>query len=197
MFRNDDESPLLPGPATARTYGVIPPVDEEQPDQELHNSDSNLIYHSKKKVFDSLGSSKREAAAGKKHAQSPNTTRDKKSGKARFLYYIIYALVNVIISAPGLYGYAAVIFNHPVFEGHMNALSKLVIFSSFIHQLGFFFFSSLDFAIGTVQDAGLIFLSSMVRICCRLKVTSMFMMLCFHSLCKKLFFRQVKSQMRC
>ena len=45
----------------------------------------------------------------------------------------------------------------------MNALSKLVIFSSLVHQLGFFLFSSLDFAIGTVQDAGLIFLSAMAN----------------------------------
>ncbi len=43
----------------------------------------------------------------------------------------------------------------------MNALSKFVIFSSLVHQLGFLLFSSLNFAIGTVQDAGLIFLSSM------------------------------------
>ena len=78
-------------------------------------------------------------------------------------YYIIYAIVNVIISLPGLYGYAAVIFNHPAFSKHMNALSKLVIFSSLVIQLGFLLFSSLNFAIGTVQDAGLIFLSSMAN----------------------------------
>jgi len=69
--------------------------------------------------------------------------------------------VNVIISVPGLYGYAAVIFNHPIYQDHMNALSKLVIFSSLIHQLSFTLFSTMPFAIGTVQDAGLIFLSSM------------------------------------
>ena len=45
----------------------------------------------------------------------------------------------------------------------MNALSKLVIFSSLVHQLGFTLFSSLDFSIGTVQDAGLIFLSAMAN----------------------------------
>jgi hypothetical protein len=77
------------------------------------------------------------------------------------IYILVYAMVNVIISVPGLYGYAAVIFNHPVFTPHMNALSKLVILSSLVHQLGFTLFSSLPFAIGTVQDAGLIFLSSM------------------------------------
>lgn len=60
-----------------------------------------------------------------------------------------------------MFGYAAVIFNNAVFQPHMNALSKLVIFSSLIHQLGFLLFSTLDFAIGTVQDAGLIFLSTM------------------------------------
>jgi SulP family sulfate permease len=76
-------------------------------------------------------------------------------------YYIIYAIVNVIISLPGLYGYAAVIFNNPTFSPYMNALSKVVIWSSSIHQLGFLLFSTLPFAIGTVQDAGLIFLSSM------------------------------------
>ena len=45
----------------------------------------------------------------------------------------------------------------------MNALSKLLVFSSLIHQLGFLIFSSLSFAIGTVQDAGLIFLSTMAN----------------------------------
>lgn len=92
--------------------------------------------------------------------------KDRKSRKGveHYLYCVIYATVNVIISAPGLYGYAAVIFNNPVFDNHMNALSKLVIFSSLIHQLGFFLFSTLDFAIGTVQDAGLIFLSAMANV---------------------------------
>jgi hypothetical protein len=88
---------------------------------------------------------------------------DRNVGSQKFLYYIVYALVNVIISAPGLYGYSAVIFNNQAFENHMNALSKLVLFSSLIHQLGFLLFSTLDFAIGTVQDAGLLFLSNMAN----------------------------------
>jgi hypothetical protein len=78
-------------------------------------------------------------------------------------HYLIYAIINVIIAVPGLYGYSSVIFNNPVFQPHMAALSKLVIFSSFVHQFTFAVFSSLDFAIGTVQDAGLIFLSSMAN----------------------------------
>jgi len=75
-----------------------------------------------------------------------------------------YAFVNIIISVPGLYGYTAVIFNNPSFKEHLNALSKLVIFSSCIHQLAFTIFSSLPFSIGTVQDAGLLFLSAMANI---------------------------------
>lgn len=78
-----------------------------------------------------------------------------------WMSYVVYAMVNVIISLPGLYGYAAVIFSDPIFVPHMNTLAKLVILSSAVHQLGFTLFSSLPFAIGTVQDAGLIFLSSM------------------------------------
>jgi SulP family sulfate permease len=78
-----------------------------------------------------------------------------------FLYYIIYAFVNSIMCLPCLYGYASVIFSHAIFQPHINALSKLVIFSSVIHQCCFTLFSSLPFSIGQVQDAGLIFLSAM------------------------------------
>jgi hypothetical protein len=84
-------------------------------------------------------------------------------GIDHYIYCLIYAVVNAIIAVPSLFGYAAVIFNNPIFSTHMNALSKLLIFSSLIHQLGFLIFSSLPFAIGTVQDAGLIFLSTMAN----------------------------------
>ena len=85
---------------------------------------------------------------------SAKSQTEEKSVKGGFFYYLVYAAVNVIISVPGLYGYASVIFRHEAYADHMNALSKLVIFSSFVHQLGFVLFSSLPFAIGTVQDAG-------------------------------------------
>lgn len=63
---------------------------------------------------------------------------------------LLYACLNTV--------YLSIVL---AFSTEMNALSKFVIFSSLIHQLGFLLFSSLNFAIGTVQDAGLIFLSSM------------------------------------
>lgn len=86
---------------------------------------------------------------------------DAKERHYNIFHYLVYALINVIIAVPGLYGYASVIFNHPAFQPQMASLSKLVVFSSLVHQLGFSMFSSLNFAIGTVQDAGLIFLSVM------------------------------------
>jgi len=103
--------------------------------------------------------------------QSDNTNGSGKSkerghentegGQYNIFHYLVYALINVIIAVPGLYGYASVIFNHPSFQPQMASLSKLVVFSSLVHQLGFLLFSSLNFSIGTVQDAGLIFLSAM------------------------------------
>jgi len=62
---------------------------------------------------------------------------------------------------PCLYCFTAVIFAHEVFQPHINALSKLVILASVVHQFAFTLFSTLPFAIGQVQDAGLIFLSAM------------------------------------
>ena len=77
------------------------------------------------------------------------------------IYIIVYALVNSIMCVPCLYGYASVIFSHSIYQPHINALSKLVILSSVVHQFCFSIFSSLPFSIGQVQDAGLIFLSAM------------------------------------
>ena len=45
-------------------------------------------------------------------------------GGQHYIFCLIYAIVNVVIAVPGLFGYAAVIFNHPIYSNHMNALSK-------------------------------------------------------------------------
>ena len=49
---------------------------------------------------------------------------DGSRGGKHYIFCLIYAVVNVIIAVPSLFGYAAVIFNHPIFSSHMNALSK-------------------------------------------------------------------------
>ncbi len=71
-----------------------------------------------------------------------------------FTYIIVYALVNSIMCVPCLYGYASVVYSHDIYQSHINALSKLLILSSMVHQFCFSIFSTLPFAIGTVQDAG-------------------------------------------
>lgn len=58
--------------------------------------------------------------------------------------------------------YAAIIFRHQIFaETALPYLVKLILFSSAVHQAVFTVRSSMRFAIGQVQDAGLIFLSNM------------------------------------
>ena len=72
-----------------------------------------------------------------------------------------YGLVNVVILAPVCVSFTSIIFSHPFFAPHLANLTKLVMFSAAVHQLCFSSFSTLPFAVGQVQDAGLIFLSSM------------------------------------
>ncbi|POM75251.1 Sulfate Permease (SulP) Family, partial [Phytophthora palmivora] len=79
---------------------------------------------------------------------------------------IMYGIINSILTIPTMYGYAVILFSHKDFEDFMPALSKLVIFSSVIHQVMFTLMSSLPFSIGQVQDAGLIFLSTMATSIC-------------------------------
>ena len=76
----------------------------------------------------------------------------------------MYGVINAVVCAPVMIGFAAIIFRHPAFHADpavYPALVKLVLFSSMVHQAAFSGFSSLPFAIGQVQDAGLIFLSKM------------------------------------
>jgi SulP family sulfate permease len=63
---------------------------------------------------------------------------------------LMYGLVNSIVAAPCLFGYALIIYRAPVFHDQLPALSKLVLFSSVVHQLVFTLMSSLSFSIGQV-----------------------------------------------
>lgn len=86
---------------------------------------------------------------------------------AKFASALMYGVINSILTIPCMYGYAAIIFGHPDFASFMPALSKLVMFSSVVHQIMFTLLSSLPFAIGQVQDAGLIFLSAIATSICK------------------------------
>ncbi|TYZ59966.1 hypothetical protein PybrP1_002443, partial [[Pythium] brassicae (nom. inval.)] len=91
---------------------------------------------------------------------------DDNSALANVTNALLYGVINSILTIPCMYGYAAIIFSHPDFASFMPALSKLVMFSSVVHQVMFTLLSSLPFAIGQVQDAGLIFLSAIASSIC-------------------------------
>ncbi len=73
---------------------------------------------------------------------------------------IMYGIINGILCIPVTVSFCSIIFRDNIFAPHMPQLVKLVLFSSAIHQIVFSIFSSLPFAVGQVQDAGLIFLSA-------------------------------------
>ncbi|KAE9090984.1 hypothetical protein PF010_g18378 [Phytophthora fragariae] len=101
------------------------------------------------------------ASAAKSHKASSNA-----HPLTKFSTSLMFGIVNSIRAIPTMYGYAAIVFGHSAFDHHMPALSKLVIFSSAIHQLMFTLMSSLPFAIGQVQNVGIIFLSVMATSIC-------------------------------
>ncbi|DAZ94510.1 TPA: hypothetical protein N0F65_011863 [Lagenidium giganteum] len=73
----------------------------------------------------------------------------------------MYGVLNTVILIPIMISFAQIIFRDPVFRPYMSELIKLVLTSAAIHQVCFTATSSLSFAVGQVQDAGLIFLSAM------------------------------------
>eukprot|EP00934_Nitzschia_sp_Nitz4_P001552 Nitzschia sp. Nitz4//scaffold26_size159584//101683//103329//NITZ4_002500-RA/size159584-processed-gene-0.80-mRNA-1//-1//CDS//3329545109//1552//frame0 len=73
----------------------------------------------------------------------------------------LYGILNATIVIPVVMSFGAIIYQDPAFAPYTPVLIQLTLVSGVIHQLAFVFFSSLEFAVGSVQDAGLIFLSHM------------------------------------
>uniref|UniRef100_A0A7S1UB31 STAS domain-containing protein n=1 Tax=Phaeomonas parva TaxID=124430 RepID=A0A7S1UB31_9STRA len=73
----------------------------------------------------------------------------------------VYGVVNGLMVLPVMISFAAIIYRDPAFQPFLPTLVKLTIFSAGIHQIAFALFSSMAFAVGQVQDAGLIFLAAM------------------------------------
>ena len=74
---------------------------------------------------------------------------------------ITYGIMNATIVLPVLLSFGSIIYRDVAFQPYLNVLIKLTVVSGVVHQLCFSTLSSLPFAVGQVQDAGLIFLSSM------------------------------------
>lgn len=73
---------------------------------------------------------------------------------------IMYGLINTIIVLPVLMSFGSIIYSDAFFRPYLPILVKLTVLSGAVHQLCFSTFSTLPFSVGQVQDAGLIFLST-------------------------------------
>jgi hypothetical protein len=74
---------------------------------------------------------------------------------------ILYGMIHATIVIPVILSFGTIIYRHPIFVPYMTTLIHLTLVSSMVHQITFSICSTLPFAIGQVQDAGLIFLSNM------------------------------------
>jgi SulP family sulfate permease len=112
--------------------------------------------------FDSLTSfSVLEPIVQPQH-QHQQSTDDTKQEEATPLYIsALYGLINAFIILPVLMSFGSIIYRDEAFAPYMPVLVKLTVVSGMVHQICFSTFSTLPFAVGQVQDAGLIFLSSM------------------------------------
>jgi MFS superfamily sulfate permease-like transporter len=85
------------------------------------------------------------------------------------LIHILYGMINATIVIPVVMSFGAIIYQDPFFGPYAPVLIQLTMVSGVVHQLCFSTLSELPFAVGSVQDAGLIFLSgmatTMVRYC--------------------------------
>ncbi|KAG3095240.1 hypothetical protein PI125_g16313 [Phytophthora idaei] len=77
------------------------------------------------------------------------------------VHAVLAGVVVSIVLCPVMIGFATMIFSHPDFSETLPMLTKLVFASSTMHQLVITSLSPLPFAIGQVQDTGMIFLASM------------------------------------
>jgi len=75
---------------------------------------------------------------------------------------IAFGLVNALVMLPTNVAFASIIYKDSFFSdiqhNFLPQAIKLTFLSSAIHQICFLVFSSLPFAVGQVQDAGLIFM---------------------------------------
>ena len=74
---------------------------------------------------------------------------------------LLHAMINCTIIIPVITSFGSIIYRHEFFQPFIPALVRLTTISGVAHQISFSKISSLPFAVGQVQDAGLIFLSKM------------------------------------
>ncbi|GAX80746.1 hypothetical protein CEUSTIGMA_g8181.t1 [Chlamydomonas eustigma] len=85
--------------------------------------------------------------------------KEEKDGGA--LRALVFGGINGLVGLPALIAFATIVFQSPLYSPYIGSLCKFFFFSSAVQQTVFCLFSTLPFAVGQVQDVGLIFLSAM------------------------------------
>lgn len=75
----------------------------------------------------------------------------------------LYGTICAIVNLPSLVSFTGIVFFAPVFFAKMPQLVKMFYLASAIQQAVFVLVGTLPFAVGQVQDVGLIILSSMAQ----------------------------------
>jgi len=105
----------------------------------------------------------RQHAAGSVGGTAAATTGAAKSSQntQNTIRAVVFGLINATAGIPALVAYAAIVFRDPIYASQVDLLCKFFFISSALHQTVFNLFSTLPFAMGQVQDVGIIFLSAM------------------------------------
>ena len=169
--------PTLPGVGAPR-FLMIPPLKTIVSNQALNDPDQQEQYHQQEKEQTRIQTEKVEqlstenslqmAETGETAGQEPepiaiHPPSSSTTTSSNFLISIMYGVINATIVLPVLMSFSSIIYQDPIYMPYMPVLVKLTICSGIVHQVCFSTFSSLPFAVGSVQDAGLLFLSSMTR----------------------------------
>ncbi|RHZ09445.1 hypothetical protein DYB31_006069, partial [Aphanomyces astaci] len=120
----------------------------------LRYDDERLPFLTADQGSRSNGGTSTTSAATTHHAVAPE------SDGSKYLKIGLYGLINAVILVPLMISFSQIIFRDPVFQPYLADLVKLTMVSGAVHQICFSVLSTLPFAVGQVQDAGLIFLSA-------------------------------------
>ena len=147
-----------------RTKRRLPPQGESSRDPLLQRYNPSLYVHHEEGqrrtpafIFDSARINERGSGRGQ--------GLSRRLGLGSVIGDALIGLINSAVLLPTMVGFASIIYRDDFFtddkHDYFPLLLKLVFLSAAVHQVCFLCLSSLPFAVGQVQDAGLIFLSSM------------------------------------
>jgi SulP family sulfate permease len=140
------------------------PQQQEQEEQQplLGMTSTASPFMSPSSLENRLASSSLPASTRRQPASKSSTSlQPKPKAHNPRTHAAFVGLINAIIGMPVMLSFTAIIYRHPFFDPYISPLVKVVFLSSALHQAIFAAGSSMPFAVGQVQDVGLIFLSAM------------------------------------